>query len=84
MIFEQKKEEIIVKHEAKILENPDEIMKRIIHLVETSSQLLIVSSYGGMQLIYNNFLNHYKKLLDKYKRGESKEGIKWICNIEKV
>ena len=83
MIFEQKKEEIITKHEAKILENPDEIMKRIIHLVETSSQLLIVSSYGGMQLIYNNFLNHYKKLLDKYKRGESKEGIKWICNIEK-
>jgi len=36
-----------------------------------------------MQLIYNNFLNYYKELLDKYKRGESKEGIKWICNIEK-
>jgi len=52
-------------------------------LVETSSKLLIVSSYEGMQLIYNNFLNYYKELLDKYKRGESKEGIKWICNIEK-
>ena len=36
-----------------------------------------------MQLIYNNFLNSYRKLLDKYKRGESKEGIKWICNIQK-
>ena len=57
-------------------------MNRIIHLAETSSQLLIVSSYGGMQLIYNKFLNSYKKILDKYKRGESK-GIKWICNIEK-
>ncbi|HJT84701.1 MAG TPA: HAMP domain-containing sensor histidine kinase [Nitrososphaeraceae archaeon] len=52
-------------------------------MVETSSSLLIVSSYGGMQLIYNNFLNHYKRFLDKYKKGESKEGIKWICNIEK-
>ena len=78
----EEKEERIVNYEAKILENPDEIMNRIIHLAETSSQLLIVSSYGGMQLIYNKFLNSYKKILDKYKRGESK-GIKWICNIEK-
>jgi signal transduction histidine kinase len=51
-------------------------------LAETSSQLLIVSSYGGMQLIFNNFLDSYRKLLDKYKRGEGKEGIKWICNIQ--
>jgi len=78
----EEKEERIVNYEAKILENPDEIKNRIIHLAETSSQLLIVSSYGGMQLIYNKFLNSYKKILDKYKRGESK-GIKWICNIEK-
>lgn len=81
-IFEEKKESIGMNYEAKILENPEEIINRIIHLAETSYQLLIVSSYGGMQLIYNNFLTSYKKLLDKYKRGESK-GIKWICNIEK-
>ncbi len=36
-----------------------------------------------MQLIYNDFLNSYKKILDKHKRGESKEGIRWICNIQK-
>ena len=65
----------------KILENQKDIINKIIHLAETSSQLLIVSSYGGMQLIYNNFLTSYKKLLDNYNR-ESK-GIKWICNIEK-
>jgi signal transduction histidine kinase len=52
-------------------------------LAETSSQLLIVSSYGGMELIYNDFLNSYRKILDKYKRRESKGGIKWICNIQK-
>ena len=73
---------IEINYEAKIIEKPNEIINRIIHLAETSSQLLIVSSYGGMQLIYNNFFDHYKKILDEYKKGESK-GIKWICNIEK-
>ncbi|MGZ5491446.1 MAG: sensor histidine kinase, partial [Nitrososphaeraceae archaeon] len=66
----------------KILENQEEIINKIIHLAETSSKLLIVSSYGGMQLIYNNFLTSYKKLLDENKKREGK-GIKWICNIEK-
>jgi two-component system, OmpR family, sensor histidine kinase VicK len=33
-----------------------------------------------MQLIYNNFFDLYKKILDKYKKGEGK-GIKWICSI---
>jgi signal transduction histidine kinase len=80
---EEKEEGSILKHETKILENVDEIKARIIHLVEISSQLLIVSSYGGMQLIHNNFLDSYRKILDKYKRGEGKEGIKWICNIQK-
>ena len=81
-ILEEKGRGIVKNYEAKILENPNEIINRIIHLAETSSQLLIVSSYGGMQLIYNNFLKPYTALLDKYKRGESK-GIKWVCNIEK-
>ena len=81
-IFEEIEEGVGINYEAKILGNPDEIINRIIHLAETTSQLLIVSSHGGMQLIYNNFFNHYRKILDKYKRGESK-GIKWICNIEK-
>jgi len=65
----------------KILENQKDIINKIIHLAETSSQLFIVSSYGGMQLIYNNFLTSYKKLLDNYNREN--KGIKWVCNIEK-
>ena len=36
-----------------------------------------------MQLIYNDLLNSYTKILHKYKRRESKGGIKWICNIQK-
>ena len=73
-------EEGITYYESKVLESPDEIFKQIIHLGETSTGLSIISSFGGMQLIYNNFFDLYKKILDKYKKGEGK-GIKWICSI---
>jgi two-component system sensor histidine kinase VicK len=73
-------EEGITHYESKVLESPDEIIKQIVYLAETSTGLSIVSSFGGMQLIYNNFFDLYKKILDKYKKGEGK-GIKWICSI---
>jgi hypothetical protein len=34
-----------------------------------------------MQLIHNTFLDSYKKILGKYKKGEG-NGIRWITNIE--
>jgi signal transduction histidine kinase len=73
-------EEGITHYESKVLENPDEIFKQIIHLGETSTELSIVSSIGGMQLIYNNFFDIYKRILDKYRNGEG-NGIRWICSI---
>src|ERR687892_158128 len=76
-------EEGITHYESKVLENPDEIFKQIIHLGETSNELSIVSSFGVMQLIYNNFFDLYKKILDKYRRGEGR-GIKWICSINEI
>jgi two-component system sensor histidine kinase VicK len=72
----------VVPYETKILANYQEITKQINHLTETSSGLSIVSSYGGMQLIHNNFLDLYKKLLEKYHRGEGR-GIKWVMTINK-
>src|ERR687890_1481276 len=74
-------EEGITHYESKVLENPDEIFKQIIHLGETSNELSIVSSFGGMQLIYNDFFDLYKKILDKYRKGEGR-GIRWVCSIE--
>jgi two-component system sensor histidine kinase VicK len=72
----------VLPYETKILANYQEITKQINHLTETSSGLSIVSSYGGMQLIHNNFLDLYKKLLEKYRRGEGR-GIKWVMTINK-
>ena len=74
-------EEGTIHYESKVLENYDEICKQIVHLAETSTQLSIVSSFGGMQLIYNNFFDLYKKILDKYRKGEGK-GIRWVCSID--
>ena len=35
-----------------------------------------------MDLAYNNFFDQYKKILDKYRRGEG-EGIRWLTAIDK-
>jgi two-component system sensor histidine kinase VicK len=71
-----------VPPETKIVDNQDEIMKHIIHLCEVSSGLSVVSNDVGMQLIYSRFLELYKKVLEKQRRGDG-EGIRWIMTIEK-
>ncbi|HEY9385815.1 MAG TPA: HAMP domain-containing sensor histidine kinase [Nitrososphaeraceae archaeon] len=67
---------------SRILENSEEIGNQIILLAKTSNEISIVCSLGGMQGIYDNdkFFDTYKKLLDKYKRGEH-NGIRWITSI---
>jgi two-component system, OmpR family, sensor histidine kinase VicK len=70
-----------IRH-TRVLDNPPIVAKQIIHLAETSSGLSVVSVIGGLRLIYNNFLEPYKKILNKYKIGEG-NGIKWVINIEK-
>lgn len=75
-------EEGIVPYETKIIDDEEEIVKQIVHLAEVSSGISIVSTYGGMQLIYNKFLDLYKKVLEKHNRGEGR-GIKWVMTINK-
>lgn len=67
---------------SRILENAEEIGNDIILLAKTSNEISIVCSLGGMQIVYDNdkFFNTYKKLLDKYKKGEH-NGIRWVTNI---
>jgi len=70
-----------IRH-TRVLDNPPIVAKQIIHLAETSSGLSVVSVIGGLRLIYSNFLEPYRKILNKYKTGEG-NGIKWVINIEK-
>jgi two-component system, OmpR family, sensor histidine kinase VicK len=71
-----------IENQTGVLGSPSIIAKQIIHLAETSSGLSVVSLIGGLELIYNNFLEQYKNILDKYKTGRG-NGIKWITDIEK-
>src|SRR5215472_14593995 len=50
--------------------------------IESSNEIKIVSHPGGLELIYNNFLESYKKVLDRYRRGEHK-GIRFVTTINK-
>ena len=65
-----------------VLDTPYEISKQVRHLAHTASGLSIVSVSGGMQLIYNNFFDSYKEILDKYKKGQG-NGIRWVMDIQK-
>ena len=80
--IEDRKKESAAEFKTHILDKTENIIKQITHLVETSSGLSIVSVSGGMQLIYNNFFDLYKNVLDNYKRGIGK-GIRWIISIDK-
>src|SRR5215813_9583849 len=75
-------EEGIEPPETKVLENPEEILNHMRHVLENASKRLICSSSGGMHLAYNNFFDLYKKILDKYRREEG-EGIRWLTTIDK-
>ena len=77
--MEPKRSESI--HQTRVLNNPSQISEQIRHIAKTYSDLSIASTFGGLQLIHNTFLDSYKKILGKYKKGEGNE-IRWITNIE--
>src|SRR5947209_10767915 len=64
------------------LRNSTEIAKRIKKNIESSTEIKICSQAGGLELIYNNFFESYKKALDSYRKGEHK-GIRCITTINK-
>jgi two-component system, OmpR family, sensor histidine kinase VicK len=66
----------------RLLENPDEIYNHLKYVIENASKRLICSSSGGMQMVYDNFFDQYKKILDKHREGKG-EGIRCITTIDK-
>jgi two-component system, OmpR family, sensor histidine kinase VicK len=82
---EQKIREIedgIKPPETKVLENPDDIFNHMTYVIGNASKRLICSPSGAMQMVYDNFFNLYKKILDKHRSGEG-EGIRWLTVIDK-
>jgi two-component system, OmpR family, sensor histidine kinase VicK len=75
-------EEGIEHVETKVLENPDEIFNHVKYVIENASKRLLCSTSGGMQMVYDNFFDLYKKIIDKHRKGEG-EGIRWITSVDK-
>ena len=74
-------EEGIEPIKTKILENQNEIYNHLKKSIENSTERFVCSSLGGMDLVYNNFFNLYKEIIERQKRGEG-NGIKWITHLD--
>ncbi|MFY9871539.1 MAG: hypothetical protein WAK17_17630 [Candidatus Nitrosopolaris sp.] len=59
----------------KLIENQDEIIYEIKRKNNSANKLSICSTFGGMQMGYNHLFDSYKNVLDKHRRGESKDGL---------
>jgi two-component system, OmpR family, sensor histidine kinase VicK len=76
-------EEGMVPIRTGVIANEDEIITEIRALNNAANKLSICATSGGMKMSYNYVFDSYKNVLNKYKRGESKEGIRWLTNIDK-
>ncbi len=52
-------------------------------VIENASKRLLCSSSGAMQMVYDNFFDLYKRILDKHREGGGKDVIRWITTIDK-
>ena len=76
-------EEDILPIRTKLMKNQDEIIKEIKRKNNAGNKLSICTSFRGMQMSYNYMFDSYKKVVDKYKKGESKEGMRWLMYIDR-
>ena len=73
-------EGITTHYQTKVVEDPDEVVKEISHLIANSNKLCTCLTSGGMQYSYHHFSEIRKKILEKQKKGEHK-GVRYISNI---
>jgi two-component system, OmpR family, sensor histidine kinase VicK len=74
-------EEGTIPIRTKLVEDQDEIIKEIKRKNNAANKLSICTTLGGMQMSYNHLFDSYKNVVEKYKKGESKEGMRWLMNI---
>ena len=76
-------EEGVEPVETKVLEDKEKIFSHMKSVLEKASERSVCSSIGAMQLVYNNFFDEYRKILDKYRRNRQGKGVRWITSIDK-
>jgi hypothetical protein len=75
-------EEGILPYYTKVINEPDSIVKEIIRINESSNEMFICATAGGMQFTYNYLFEVTNKLLDRFRKAEHK-GIRYITNIDR-
>ncbi len=75
-------EEGIEPIRTRLLENQGEIIREIKRQNSAANQLSICTAIGGIQMSYNYLFDSYKTIVDKHRKGESKEGLRWLTNID--
>ena len=60
--------------ETRVLENPYEISKHLKYVIENGPERSVCSSIVGLQQIYQDFFDLYKKLLARSSKGTEEVG----------
>ena len=64
----------------KVIDDWNEIYKKINNLAETSEEVLICSDISMLKLAYQSLFDVYQKIMDKYDK-KYHEGIRWIISV---
>ncbi|HET6799643.1 MAG TPA: HAMP domain-containing sensor histidine kinase [Nitrososphaeraceae archaeon] len=75
-------EEGIIPLYTKVINEPNTIIEEIIQINESSNDMSICATAGGMQFTYSHFFEVTNRLLDRYRKGKHK-GIRYISNINR-
>jgi signal transduction histidine kinase len=74
-------EEGIEPLKTKVLENQEEIYNHLRFAIRRSTERNVCSSIGGMKMVYDNFYNFYKDIIERHKIKEEGNGIRWLTFI---
>ena len=63
-----------------VLDNFDETIVFMKSVMQSATERSVVGPIGALQIVYDNFFDSYKRVIDKHRKGEGK-GIRWITSI---
>ena len=86
-------EEGVEPIETKVIEDKEKILNHLRSILEKATERSVCSPIGAIQLVYKNFFDEYKKIIDKQRSeirvgegGTGKQqtrGIRWVTSIDK-
>jgi hypothetical protein len=67
-------------HGTRVLDNAEEISAFMRSIIGSATERAVVAPIEALQMVYDNFFNSYKRIIDKHRKGEGK-GVRWITSI---